>query len=64
MICPEYDRLRQLYQTTLTHWGEVMLSPGTNRESLEKWHAAQISQRAIAERMRPMSKCLSTSGLA
>jgi hypothetical protein len=50
MTCPEYDRLWQLYQTALMHWGEVMLSPGTSRESLEKWHAAQISQRAIAER--------------
>jgi hypothetical protein len=50
MTCPEYDRLWQLYQTALTHWGEVMLSPSTSRESLEKWHTAQISQRAIAER--------------
>ena len=27
-----------------------MLSPGTKRESIAKWHTVQIRQRAIAER--------------
>jgi hypothetical protein len=51
MTCPEYDRLRQLYQTAFIHCRQVMSSPDPKRaEGISKWHIAQIRQKAIADR--------------
>ena len=47
MYCPEYNRLRQLYEVAIRQWGHVILSPDTG--SLIPF-AAEIKEEAYRER--------------
>jgi hypothetical protein len=50
MACPEYIRLRQHYEAALRHWGHVLLSPVAEPIGAPARVAAEVRQKALAER--------------
>jgi hypothetical protein len=50
MACPEYNRLRQHYESSLRHWGHVLLSPVTETIDALARLAAEIKQKGLEER--------------
>jgi hypothetical protein len=48
MYCPEYNRLRQLYEVAIRQWGHVMLSPDS--DSLGTPIAMEAKEKAYRER--------------
>jgi hypothetical protein len=50
MSCPEYNRLRQHYETALRNWGHVLLSADANLVGALARQAAAIRQTAFEER--------------
>jgi hypothetical protein len=51
MPCPEYARLRQLYEAALRHWGQILLSSeGTELVGAPGRLAAELKQKALYER--------------
>jgi hypothetical protein len=50
MTCPEYARLRQLYEAALRHWGNAMWSSRGDVPGVPERLALEIKQRAFIER--------------
>jgi hypothetical protein len=51
MFCPEYVRLRQLYEAALRHWGQTLLSSKSHELfGAPARYAAQLKQKALDER--------------
>ena len=50
MYCPEYIRLRQLYEVAIRQWGHVVLSPDSDSLGAPIALAAEIKQKAYRER--------------
>jgi hypothetical protein len=49
MRCPEHDRLRQLCEAAIRHWGHVLLSPHANLVSAPARQAAEIKRKMFEE---------------
>jgi hypothetical protein len=50
MTCPEYQRLLQLYEAALRHWGRVMWSARADVPGIPERLASEMKQRAYVER--------------
>jgi hypothetical protein len=50
MHCPEYNRLRQLYEVAIRHWGRVILSPDSDSLGALARQTAEIKEKAYRER--------------
>jgi hypothetical protein len=50
MTCPEYLRLRQLYEAALRHLGQVLLCAAVNLVGAPARQAAEIKRKAFEER--------------
>jgi hypothetical protein len=50
MVCSEYNRLRQHYEASLRHWGQVLLSAGAEPIGATARLAAEVRQKALLER--------------
>ena len=50
MHCPEYNRLRQLYEAAIRHWGHVILTADSDSVGTLARQAAEIKQKAYVER--------------
>jgi hypothetical protein len=60
MACPEYLRLRQDYESTLRHWGQVMLPDGAPASALTleiKLNAYEDRDRAKFKLSHPIESC-------
>jgi hypothetical protein len=51
MSCPEYNRLRQLYEATLRRWGHVRFSPDARLVSIEARQKVFDERRVAKERL-------------
>jgi hypothetical protein len=52
MPCPEYDRLRLLYEAALRQWGLVLFAPEAHRVGTEARQKALDERNAAKERLR------------
>jgi hypothetical protein len=50
MTCPEYDRLRRLYEAALRRWGRVMWSSKVDAPGTPERLVSEMKQRAYVER--------------
>jgi hypothetical protein len=50
MACHEYIRLRQHYEASLRHWGQILLSPVAETIGPAARVAAEVKQKALIER--------------
>ena len=50
MTCPEYQRLLQLYEAALRHWGRVMWSANAGVPGIPEHLASEMKQSAYFER--------------
>jgi hypothetical protein len=50
MTCPEYERLRQLYEAALRHWGHLLWSSKADVPSVPARLLSEMKQRAFFER--------------
>jgi hypothetical protein len=50
MPCPEYNRLRQLYEAALRHWGHLLLSVDAHLGGTVARQAAELKEKAFDER--------------
>jgi hypothetical protein len=50
MLCPEYLRLQQHYEVAIRQWGHIVLSPDGKLVGALARQAAEIRQKAFAER--------------
>jgi hypothetical protein len=48
MYCPEYNRLRPLYEVAIRQWGHIILSP--NSDSLATPISLEAKEKAYRER--------------
>ncbi len=50
MTCPEYERLLQLYEAALRHWGRVLWSSQADVSDIPERLASEMKQKAYNER--------------
>jgi hypothetical protein len=50
MACPEYERLRQLYEAALRHWGHLQWSAKADVPGVPLHLLSVMKQRAFIER--------------
>lgn len=50
MACPEYERLRQLYEAALRHWGHLQWSAAADDSGVPVQLLSVMKQRAFNER--------------
>ncbi len=50
MTCPEYERLLQLYEAALRHWGRVLWSSKADVADIPERLASEMKQKAYNER--------------
>ena len=58
MTCPEYQRLLQLYEAALRHWGRVMWSARADVPGIPVHLASEMKQRAYVERNEAYERML------
>jgi len=50
MHCPEHNRLRQLYEAAIRHWGHIILTPDSDSLGDLVRQTAEIKEKAYVER--------------